>query len=117
MKKETKYPLVVTVTPHPEPDHENLAGIEAKVNFTEGEAVFHFVPPGLMEKDFAAGIAKALEEKNLREIKFDSEMAGRVWFMWKGASCEVGFWVTVQGPEYLSRRAKDALRERKANSV
>jgi len=111
-RKEAKYPLAVTVIRNPRPDYPNHAGVEARLKFTEGEAIFGFAFADITDKDLAATIGKALEEGSLREVKFDSDTAGHLHVMWKGESFPVSFWVRVEGPDYLYSKAKSALKER-----
>jgi hypothetical protein len=111
-QKEPKYPLAVTVTPNPRPDYPDHAGVEARVKFTEGEAVFGFAFGDITDKDLAATVGKALEEGKLRDVKFDSDTAGLLHVMWKGESFPVSFWVRMEGPNYLYSKAKSALKER-----
>jgi hypothetical protein len=112
-QKAAKYPWSVKVTPNTRPDLENCAGVEATLQLTEGEAVLRFVPPDTMAKDLAETIRKALEERKLREVRFDpkSETQGQVFVMWEGKPFPVGFFLSVSGPDYLYPRVKKALRE------
>jgi hypothetical protein len=116
MKKrpEFKHRMEVLVIPNPRPEYPSHARVEARVMFPEGKAVFVFAQADSTLRDLAETIAKALEDGSLRDVKFDpgSETNGHLHLMWNGQSHPVGFWVSVEGPEYLYRNAKSALKER-----
>lgn len=103
----------VEVTPNPRPDHQNCASVEATLQLTDGKAVLRLVGGDTMSKELAATVGKALKEREVREIKFDpqSDTQGQMFVMWDGKSFPVGFFLAVEGPEYLYARVKNALRQ------